>query len=70
MCLLWTNFAKFGDPTPPGDRDDDIGDIEWLPVSEATAGSRYLNFGTSLFMDESDDYIERMAFWDEATQVL
>jgi len=71
MCILWTNFVKYGNPTPTGeDRDDEIGDLQWLPVSEASQGSRYLNIGTSLFMDESDEYVDTMAFWDDATQVL
>jgi len=67
-CILWTNFAKTGNPTPPNGDTDEVGSFQWLPVSEATAGSRYLNFDSTLYMDESDQYVEDMQFFDDATQ--
>jgi len=69
-CILWTNFARTGNPTPSNRDDEEIGDFQWLPVSEASLGSRYLNFGVNLVMDESDEYAEAMSFWQEATQNL
>jgi len=49
---------------------EEIGDVIWAPVSEATLGSRYLEIGSSLFMAESEGYRSRMAFWDSVTADL
>jgi len=68
ICTLWTNFVKTGNPTPPGGNTDEIGDLEWTTLSEATPGSRYLNIGLDLFMDESDSWQNNMPFWDEVTE--
>jgi len=46
---------------------EEIGDVIWKPISEATPGSRYLQIGSSLSMEESEDYVSRMAFWDTVT---
>jgi len=32
-------------------------------VSEAVVGSRYLNIGTDLRMEETEDYLNRMICW-------
>jgi len=49
---------------------EEIGDVIWLPVSEAFPGSRYLEIGTSLSMAESEDYVARITFWDSVTTDL
>ena len=59
---FWTNFAKFGDPTPPGSA------VSWAPVD---AGSRmYLNIsGTDPVMQRSENYEARMQFWTSVVNI-
>ena len=79
MTTMWTNFAKYGDPTPPGDdlqlRWDAVTaeDMRWafthiiglcLHISQTLPPSRYLTIDTNLTMGLDEDYITRMAFWD------
>jgi len=69
--ILWTNFAKTGNPTPlDGSQFDEIGDFEWISVSEGVPGARYLNFDSTLNMDEPGEYVERMNFWASVTRDL
>ena len=52
----WTNFAKTGDPTPPGQ------DYTWNQFTSSTP--EYLNIaGPQPFMEIGDDYSKRMEFW-------
>uniref|UniRef100_A0A8D8MGT3 carboxylesterase n=1 Tax=Culex pipiens TaxID=7175 RepID=A0A8D8MGT3_CULPI len=32
MIRMWTNFAKYGDPTPELDADDDLLSVKWKPM--------------------------------------
>ena len=63
LTAAWTNFAKFGDPSPPGSQ------FHWAPVEnkiEAQNGKWYFNISghhTSA-MDGSGDTFRRLAFWD------
>ena len=76
MTTMWTNFVKFGDPTPPGDNLE----LRWDPIISAKDvryaifitglmlpsdhSNRYLTIDTNLTMGLDEDYITRMAFWD------
>ena len=58
MMEFWTNFAKFGDPTPPG------AIPAWEPLTAAE--HRYLEIGQDqVKMDLSADYQRRVQFWAE-----
>ena len=56
LVRYWTNFAKSGDPTPPGTA------ITWEPVAEDK--HQYLEIDNEGFgMEASEEYLERVAFW-------
>lgn len=63
MCRLWTNFAKYGNPTPPQDTSLPF---KWTPVEPVSKGGQYrLN---ALDIDREIGMIvepekERMDFW-------
>jgi len=54
MIKWWTNFAKFGNPTPKGDG------VSWRSLSES---GQYLLINSTSFMDLSEEYQARMQFW-------
>nr|QIK02096.1 carboxylesterase 2 [Holotrichia parallela] len=58
VVKLWTNFAKYGNPTP---KQEDF-DIIWKPVIGDELN--YLHIGTHDLKLGSNPYPERMAFWD------
>jgi len=55
ITTMWSNFIKFGDPTPPG------GDFSWDPVTKEKR--EYLVLDEVLRMERSQEYTERMQFW-------
>jgi len=56
LTSLWSNFVKYGDPTPPGE------DMIWEPVVEED--KRFLKLSSSISMESRPtDYIERISFW-------
>jgi len=56
LISSWTNFAKYGDPSPPGSN------FLWTPVG--ADNGKYLNIsGTDPTMERSDEYSNRMEFW-------
>ena len=63
LTEAWTNFAKYGDPSPPGSQ------YYWAPVEsqiEAETDKWYFNISghhTSA-MDGSLETFRRLAFWD------
>ena len=78
MTTMWTNFVKFGDPTPP----DLSLDFTWEAATQEDlrcwgwpGGSgeienyynflfRYLIIDDEIKMGMDEDYVSRMAFWD------
>lgn len=68
MVKLWTNFAKYGNPTPSGDiAESDILDFQWErnePVASDTDkfDFKYLNIGDRFEM-KSNPAVHRIAFW-------
>ncbi|KAL4716610.1 hypothetical protein ACJJTC_008245 [Scirpophaga incertulas] len=60
VIRMWTNFAKFGNPTP--DKHDELLQIQWQPV-ENKEKLNYLNIDTQLTMG-INPFHERMKFWD------
>ena len=56
-CRMWTDFVKFGNPSPPG--------VEWTPVSEDFRGWLEIGATGQLQMTSSDSTFQaRMEFWD------
>ena len=59
MISAWTNFAIFGDPTPP-----DMLDVTWLPIGPGNF--QYLNISSpNPQMAYADNIRDRMEFWTE-----
>ncbi|XP_053600179.1 venom carboxylesterase-6-like [Plodia interpunctella] len=58
VTALWTNFAKYSDPTP---EITDLLPVKWLPVESDQW--YYLNIDSQLTLG-SRPYHKRMAFWD------
>ena len=59
LCIfrMWTDFVKFGNPSPPG--------VEWTPVTEDFRGWLEIGPTGELGMSTSDHTFEaRMEFWD------
>ncbi|EAT43438.2 AAEL005113-PA, partial [Aedes aegypti] len=64
MCKLWTNFAKYGNPTPPTNGGIDF---VWEPVKPAYDSQFVLsaaNLNDELTMIENP-FLERVQFWRE-----
>lgn len=59
MCKLWTNFAKFHDPTP--DHDNPL-DFNWTPVQATSGDYDYLVINDKMRMVRNLNK-ERMDFW-------
>ncbi|XP_035917686.1 uncharacterized protein LOC118514712 [Anopheles stephensi] len=62
LCRLWTNFAKFGNPTPDG---DDVG-FQWEPLPPTAAGEPFVL--RALDLNEQVEVVEnplheRIQFW-------
>ena len=65
VCLnrfvkLWTNFAKFGNPTP--DTNDDLLKVVWKPVTDANVD--FLEIGKELEA-KSNPVTERLLLWKQ-----
>jgi len=61
LVSYWTNFAKYGDPTPPGS------DHSWAAVN--TDSWMYFNIsGTNPGMQRSQEYQDRMNFWSTVVE--
>ena len=56
---MWVNFGYYGDPTPPGSEVP----VQWGQV--APDNHQYLIIDKTLEMALEDDYLARMAIWDE-----
>ncbi|CAG9133113.1 hypothetical protein JYU34_006865 [Plutella xylostella] len=61
VIKMWTNFAKYGNPTP--DDNDPLFHITWDPV-ENEDRLNYLAIGTELTKGRNP-YYDRMKFWDQ-----
>ncbi|XP_050563389.1 esterase FE4 isoform X2 [Spodoptera frugiperda] len=60
VTKLWTNFAKYGNPTP----DDSLG-VKWLPYT--LAAQDYMDIGDKLIPGNSPDQ-EELDFWESIFQ--
>ncbi|XP_072933030.1 uncharacterized protein [Epargyreus clarus] len=57
VTKLWTNFAKYGNPTP-----DDSLDVKWLPYN--LEKKNYMNIGENLVLEENPEQ-EDIEFWSD-----
>ncbi|XP_037027605.1 venom carboxylesterase-6 isoform X2 [Bradysia coprophila] len=64
MVSMWTNFAKYGNPTPLG-RDDSTLAIDWTPLAakDAMSAVPYLDIEGSMECKYNPEQ-NRMTFWD------
>ncbi|XP_049865247.1 esterase E4-like [Pectinophora gossypiella] len=62
MTTMWTNFAKFGDPTPNNEVDSDILPIKWEPVTKESP-YYFLNIDTVMSLERRFQS-QRMSFWE------
>ena len=60
MLSAWTDFATYGDPTPPGKFDD-----SWTPLKDISYFQYWNISGPNPQMDQSDYIQERMQFWEK-----
>lgn len=63
-CELWTNFAKYGNPTP----DSSNIDVRWRPVDKIPLENEkfalnYLEIDNDQLSNAVDPDEERMEFW-------
>ena len=59
MVTTWTNFAKYGDPSPPGST------FSWTPEVSNTI-HHYLNISGPMPVMATNQHIqERMALWEQ-----
>merc|ERR1711879_921782 len=68
MLELWSNFIKYGNPTPPGLESDALQGVEWIPVTKGS--HQYLRIDKELTMEMTDEYRQRMDFWKNITQAF
>lgn len=63
MCKLWTNFAKYGEPTPPNQHFEFI----WSPIKRANDDSTFildfLNIAVDRIAMLRNPHELRMSFW-------
>lgn len=59
MCRLWTNFAKYGNPTP---ENCNPLEILWEPVTSADIDLKYMILAENSHMATSI-HSERVEFW-------
>lgn len=62
---LWTNFAKYGNPTI--DKDGLLDNVLWKPVEKNHLN--YLEIGEFLELKRNPEDNGRMAFWDEIYKI-
>ena len=67
MCKLWTNFAKYHDPTP--DYDNPL-NFKWTPVKPANKNSQEIDYDYLVINDDikmvKNLHKDRMDFWRKA----
>lgn len=61
MTSAWTNFAKYGDPTPPSSGNNWM---SWTPVKMASPSSFWNISGIISSISDDSRTAERMRFWD------
>lgn len=64
MCKMWTNFAKYGNPTPDSDT---ALNLKWTPVKKIQPGDafelNYLEIGEGAIEMKCNPDQERIQFW-------
>ena len=60
MTKVWTNFAKYGDPTPPNSNFN-----SWIPLSPNSEHHFWNIINSGPMMSTSQDLQERMKFWED-----
>ena len=62
MTTAWTNFAKYGDPTPPDS------EFEWTPQPDGSEHHFFNISGPSSAMASSQFIQDRMTLWDRVLE--
>ncbi|XP_039231071.1 juvenile hormone esterase isoform X1 [Drosophila yakuba] len=67
MVRMWTNFAKYGSPTP--DTEDPVLTTKWAPIDPTNVMNslNYMDISANLAMKTNPEP-ERQRFWDEMYQ--
>ena len=60
MTEAWTNFATYGDPTPPG-----ISNFSWTPLQNISFFEYFSISGKAPAMEFSEYLQSRMDFWKQ-----
>ncbi|XP_049865264.1 cholinesterase-like [Pectinophora gossypiella] len=60
ITTMWTNFVKYGDPTP---ETTELLPVKWQPITSKDSLHYYLNIDTEMKI-ETRPYNDRMAFWE------
>ncbi|KAI5630865.1 carboxylesterase family domain-containing protein [Phthorimaea operculella] len=60
MTTMWTNFVKYGDPTPDK---TELLPIKWEPITSADSPRYFMNIDSEMVLGKRP-YHERMAFWE------
>ncbi|XP_013163356.1 PREDICTED: bile salt-activated lipase-like [Papilio xuthus] len=58
MTTMWTNFVKYGDPTP---ETTELLPVKWIPITEDTLNYLEIDIEQTL---KKRAIQERIAFWD------
>ena len=62
MTKVWTDFATYGDPTPPGS------DFSWTPLKNISNFNFWNISGPNPAMEHSDSIQERMELWQSVLE--
>ena len=74
MLELWSNFVKYGDPTPGGGGSENLGELVWRPVqagdhqylrwvvwcAAVALASSHHRIDRELGMEMTEEYLERL----------
>lgn len=65
MCKMWTNFAKYGNPTPSDDQT--VLDFQWHPIQKYSKREKfnldYLEIGSDSIEMQCNPDDNRIQFW-------
>jgi hypothetical protein len=63
ICKMWSNFAKFSNPTP-----DNTMNFKWLPIDDDNPQLNYLKITNQGNVMNRNLYEDRIQFWRKIFQ--